>query len=207
GASVGGDDGLSTATIILIVIIVIIFLIILILVIVFCCMQGLCAKWCGKNKEQTAKVAPTTYTPPQPAPLYMNGGLVGRKAEPTTKVMLDDEPNNDVDRQYQPINPGAIISVPEKQGPRAHYLPPLTTENETNVDNYYREEKRRSRKKRKHRRHRQADDTDALTGADNPAGGSPEARANGGESITPGRSAGLDSSRSYGRASDNVYEN
>ncbi|KAK3769148.1 hypothetical protein RRG08_034479 [Elysia crispata] len=202
GASVGGDDGLSTATIILIVIIVIIFLIIVILVIVFCCMQGLCAKWCGKNKE-TAKVAPTTYTPPQPAPVYMNGGLVGTKPEPTTKVMLDDEPN-DVDKQFRPLTPGAIISVPEKQGPRAHYLPPLTTENE-NVDNYYREEKRRSRRKRKHRRQRQAEDANALTADAN--GGSHEHQANGGESITPGRSGDLESSRSYGRASENVYEN
>ncbi|GFR66575.1 hemicentin-1 [Elysia marginata] len=200
GASIGGDDGLSTATIILIVIIVVIFLIIVILAIIFCCMQGLCAKWCGKNKE-TAKVAPTTYNPPQPAPVYMNGGLVGTTAEPTTKVMLDDEPN-DVDKQFRPLNPGAIISVPEKQGPRAHYLPPLVTESE-NVDNYYREEKRRSRKKRKHRRHRQADDKDALTGADATDGANGVASGAG----SPGRSGDLESSRSFGRASENVYEN
>ncbi|GFO02845.1 vascular endothelial growth factor receptor 3 [Plakobranchus ocellatus] len=168
GASVGSDDGLSTATIILIVIIVVIFLIIVILIIIFCCMQGTCAKLCKKDTG-TAKVAPTTYNGQPTPPVYMNGG-----------------------------------SVPERQGPRAHYLPPLTSENDNNIDSYYREEKRRSRRKRKHRKHRQADDKNALTGveaAEGGEGGSPTPRTDGGET-TPGRS-----SRSYGGAADDTYQN
>ncbi|XP_012943079.1 uncharacterized protein LOC106013020 [Aplysia californica] len=140
GPAVGAstDEGLSTVTIILIAIIVIILLIIIVLLIIFCCLQGAC----GRAKEK-GKVAPTP--PPRSVPMY-GGGHFGPTIAPHSNGTIKVDEEAGFTPKEEMLATGLIISVPEKAGGRAHHLPPLDTHKD--VENYYREERRRSRKKK-----------------------------------------------------------